>query len=66
MGPILFVLFINDMAEGIDVDTNLALYADDTKMWRKITSDQDIAKLQKDIDHLHAWSIQNKMNFHLD
>ena len=35
---ILFVLFINGMAEGIDCDTKLARFADDTKMWRIIKS----------------------------
>ena len=64
LGPILFVLFINDMPQGIDPCTNLALYADDTKIWRKIVTSRDIALLQKDIDYLHKWSINNKMNFH--
>ena len=64
LGPILFVLFINDLPQGIDPGTNLALYADDTKIWRKIDTSNDLVLLQKDIDYLHRWSIKNKMNFH--
>ena len=36
LGPLLFILFINDIYKGIDKDTNIGLYADDTKMWCKI------------------------------
>ena len=64
LGPILFVLFINDLPQGINTDTNISLYADDTKMWRQITSYTDIVKLQKDIDVLHDWSFRNLMKFH--
>ena len=66
LGPILFVLFINDLPQGLHPDTNLALYADDTKIWRSIRNDNDIAQLQLDIDYLHKWSVNNKMNFHRD
>ena len=66
LGPILFVLFIYILPQGISEDTHLALYADDTKIWRSIRNEEDIVQLQKDINNLHMWSINNKMMFHPD
>ena len=62
LGPLLFVLFINDIYESIDAETNIELYADDTKIWREIKSESDCNFLQKDIDGLYAWSRNNKMS----
>ena len=64
LGPILFVLFINDLPNGISSGTELALYADDTKIWRNILSESDHEALQNDINYLYRWSITNKMSFH--
>ena len=64
LGPILFVLFINDLPGGLSPGTDLALYADDTKIWRTIRSVDDQEAIQNDITYLHNWSIQNKMKFH--
>ena len=66
LGPFLFVLFINDISEGISPGTQLSLYADDTKIWRHIITGSDISRLQKDIEYLHDWSLSNKMKFHPD
>ena len=66
LGPLLFVIFINDMQSVISPGTNIALYADDTKIWREILSDQDQISLQNDIDKLYKWSVDNGMNFHPD
>ena len=66
LGPLLFVIFINDMFDCISNGTNIALYADDTKIWRQITSLNDQHILQNDINSLVQWSKENKMNFHTD
>ena len=38
------------MPQEINPGSNLALYANDTKIWRKITCNEDISKLKNDID----------------
>ena len=66
LGPILFVLFINDLHHGISEGTNMSLYADDTKIWRVISSESDIKSLQNDIDTLISWTKRNLMKFNKD
>ena len=64
LGPLLFTLFINDIYENVSEGTNIALYADDTKIWRKINSIEDYIILNRDIDTLHSWAKENGMKFH--
>ena len=64
LGPLLFVLFINDMTKCVSDKTNIALYADDTKIWREINGWEENLALQKDIDQLQEWANANKMKFH--
>ena len=66
LGPLLFILFIDDISDTLNEGTELILYADDTKIWREIVCDEDQFLLQKDIDNLFQWSISNKMKFHPD
>ena len=44
----------------------LVLYTDETKIWRSIKNEEDIAQLQRDINILYFWSRNNKMKFHPD
>ena len=66
LGPLLFVLFINDIVNVISKDTNILLYADDMKIFREIRCANDHTTLQSDIDSLEHWAQVNKMIFHPD
>ena len=66
LGPLLFVLFINDIFNSIDKNSLISLYADDTKLSRIIETWSDCDILQRDIDTLNNWCISNKMKFNTD
>ena len=64
LGPVLFVLFINDLPQ--EVISELLLYADDAKIYRKIKNDQDREQLQKDLHSMSIWSDVWLLSFHPD
>ena len=54
LGPILFLVYINDLEEG--VTGSILKFADDTKLFRKTKEIGDKFFLQDDIDKLVKWS----------
>ena len=64
LGPMLFVIYINDLPEIVDKDTFIFLFADDTKAWRHIKTPEDNVQLQKDIDKMIIWSNTWLLKFH--
>ena len=59
--PILFVVYINDLEEG--VTCRILTFADDTKLFRKAKEIGDKHKIQDDIDKLVKWSEKWQMLF---
>ena len=66
LGPILFVIFINDIDDSCSDATFLSKFADDTKAVHIIKGEADRANLQMDIDNLVSWSDEWQMLFNAD
>jgi Reverse transcriptase (RNA-dependent DNA polymerase) len=54
LGPLLFILFLNDVSE-IFVHCQHLIYADDLKIFMKIASLEDVERLQSDLHRLSDW-----------
>ena len=54
MGPILFLIFVNDLLDNLDLRGKM--FADDAKIYRRIKTAQDCCYIQDDLNKLHAWS----------
>jgi hypothetical protein len=64
LGPILFLIYVNDMDCGLE--TNISKFADDTKIFNKISNTSDQEKVQKDLHKLTEWSSTWQMKFNAD
>ena len=64
MGPVLFLIFINDIDSGLL--SWILKFADDTKIFGPVTNPQDCQKIQCDLDNLVKWSDEWQMKFNVD
>ena len=62
-GPVLFLLFINDLDMEITEQQITKKFADDTKIAQFIESPEDSAALQATLDKLGAWAERWGMQF---
>ena len=65
LGPLLFILFINDLLSCLRF-CRILLFADDAKLFSIIKSPIDCSKIQKDIDAIHNWCIENALKLNLN
>ena len=63
LGPLLFLVFANEMPSYVQHGSSLALFADDSKLYRPLGSVSSSALLQSDLDGLHSWSSDHRMTF---
>jgi len=61
LGPILFVIFINDLPDVVRSTTKI--FADDTKLFRAIRTHEDHEIIQQDLDNLVKWSRDWQLGF---
>ena len=64
LGPLLFLLFINDLPEYISPKSTAKLFADDCILYRTIETESDARGLQLDLDRLQQWEKDWLMEFH--
>ena len=64
LGPILFVIYINDLPN--EIKSDIYMFADDTKLFRTIKTNDDQCILQDDLEELTAWSTKWLLTFHPD
>ena len=64
IGPILFLIYINDLPNGIKSKINI--FADDTKMASKVDTVEDEKTVNEDLEALQNWSVTNNMKFNVN
>ena len=64
MGPLLFTMHINDIHDNIA--SHILKFADDTKIFSKVATQEEINHLQEDLNKLYHWSLEWQMLFNLD
>ena len=63
LGPLLFLVFANEMPSYVQHGSTLALFADYSKLYQPLGSVSSSALLQSDLDGLHSWSSDHRMTF---
>ena len=54
LGPILFIIYINDVVENIK-HSKIRLFADDIVLYKEISAVRDAQQLQEDLESLQLW-----------
>ena len=62
LGPLLFLITISDINKDIS-SSKLISFADDTRIYSKITDVSDCDNLQFDLNMIYDWAITNNMFF---
>ena len=63
LGPLFFLLYINDLPQSISKETSCAIFADGTKIYRHTKTPQDNTALQDDINSIFDWGDPRDLKF---
>lgn len=65
LGPLLFLIFINDLTDHIEC-TRILMFADDIKIFVEVAREFDALRLKLDLARLAAWCRENKLDLNID
>ena len=65
LAAILFIIMISDIDEKIK-ESIIRCFADDTRTSKIIRTDNDIHKMQEDLNEIYRWADENMMKFNID
>ena len=65
LGPLFFLIYINDISKELSPGTTVRLFADDSLLFRTINNTEDTKILQKDLNTLQNWEKKWKWDFTL-
>ena len=65
LGPVLFLIYINDLPDSISCPTSIRLFADDALVYRPIHSVKDQLILQQHISQIVEWSKTWQLKFNI-
>ena len=63
LGPLLFTLFINDLLDKAAYGVKVALYTNDTKLYRNVSSAEHCDLIQDTLSNMHIWLQHNNIRF---
>jgi len=63
LGPLMFLLYINDLPSRVNIDTRCRLFADDCLLYRIIDGLEDQVRLHSDLRELEQWAADWGMQF---
>lgn len=64
IGPLLFVLFINDLIYNLTYSGCL-IYADDVKLFMSVNCIDDMLNFQRDLNILSSWCVHNRLTLNV-
>ena len=62
LGPMLFLLYVNSLPDAVR-SSQIAAFADGTKIFKEITSTRDAEQLQEDLSNLVTWTDSASLDF---
>lgn len=64
-GPDLFLIMINDLPDILQ-HSQISIYADDCKIFKRIQCEMDVEKLQEDLTRFGEWCSENELAVNVD